>query len=71
MNVYAPTEESDDVGKNWFYQTVEGVNNSRSNYIKMVIRDLNARLGQEDTYSRVTGKHSLHLEINNNGQRVY
>jgi hypothetical protein len=48
---------------------VEGVDNSRSNYeIKMVIRDLNARLGQEDTYNRVTAKHSLHMEINN-GQR--
>jgi len=29
MNVYAPTEESDDVGKEWFYQIVEGVNDSR------------------------------------------
>jgi hypothetical protein len=68
--MYAPTEESDDVGKDWFYQTVEGVDDSRSNYdIKMVIKDLNARLGQEDTYNRFTAKHSLHLEINNNGQR--
>jgi len=41
--------ESDDVGKNWFYQTVEGVDDSRSNYeIKMVIGDLIARLGQGD-----------------------
>jgi len=36
----------------------------------MVIRDLIARLGQEDTYKGVTGKHSLHLEINNNGQSL-
>ena len=71
MNVYAPTEESDDVGKEWFYQIVEGVNDSRWNYdIKMMIRDLIARLGQEDTYKGVTGKHSLHLEINNNGQSL-
>jgi len=47
MNVYAPTEQSDDVGKEWFYQIVEGVDESRKNYdIKMVIRDLNARLGR-------------------------
>jgi hypothetical protein len=72
MNVYAPTEESDDVGRAWFYRTVGGVDDFRSNYdIKMVIIDLNARLGQEDTYKGVTGKHSLHLEINNNRQRVY
>jgi len=70
--VYAPAGESDDVGKDWFYQTVEGVDDSRANYdIKMVIRDLNARLRQGDTYKGVTGKHSLHLEINNNEQRVY
>jgi hypothetical protein len=50
----------------------QGVDNSTSNYdIKMVIRDLNARIGQEDAYKGVTGKHSLHLEINNNGQKVY
>jgi hypothetical protein len=71
MNVYAPTEESDDVGKDWFYQIIKGVDNSRSNYdIKMVIRDLNDRLGQDNMYKEVTGKHRLHLEINN-GQRVY
>jgi hypothetical protein len=52
--------------------SVEGVDDSRSNYdIKMVIRDLNARLGQGDTYDGVTGKHSLQQEINNNGQKVY
>jgi hypothetical protein len=57
MNVYAPTDEPDDVFKDWFYQTVKEVDDSRSNYgIKMVIRDLNARLGQEDAYNGVTGK---------------
>ena len=51
---------------------MEGVDDFRSNYeIKMVIGDLIARLGQGDIYNGVTGKHSLHLEINNNGQRVY
>jgi hypothetical protein len=50
----------------------QAVDNSRSNYdIKIMIRDLIARIGQEDTYKGVTGKHSLHLEINNNGQKVY
>jgi len=70
MNVYAPTDESDDVGKDRFYQTVETAGNSKSNCdIKMVIRDLNARRRQEDTYNRVNAKHRLHLEINNNGHR--
>ena len=44
----APTEGSDDVVKDRFYQTVEGVDNTRSNYdIKMVIRDLNVKLDKK------------------------
>jgi hypothetical protein len=39
MNVYAPTEESDDGGKDWFYQAVEGVNNARSNYDIKIMQD--------------------------------
>jgi len=46
--VCAPTEGSDNVVMDRFYQTVEGVDNSRSNYdIKMVIRDLNVRLDKK------------------------
>ena len=41
-----------------------------NNNIKMVTGDLNARVGQEDTYKGVTGKHSQHLKSNNNEQRV-
>jgi len=46
--VYAPTEGSDNVVMDRLYQTVEGVDNTRSNYdIKMVIRDLNVRLDEK------------------------
>jgi hypothetical protein len=71
MNAYAPTEELDDVDKDRFYQTMERVYDSIPNYdIKMVIGDLNGKLGREDVYKGVIGKHSLHLKTNNNGQRV-
>jgi hypothetical protein len=39
-----------------------------SNDIKMVIGDLNAKLGWEDIYKGVNRKHSLHLETKNNEQ---
>jgi hypothetical protein len=56
MNAYAPTEESDDVDKDRFYQTVERAYDPISNNdIKMVIEDLNAKLGREDVYKRVIG----------------
>jgi len=46
--VYAPTEGSDNVVMDRLYQTVEGVDNTRSNYdIKMVIRDLNVKLDKK------------------------
>jgi hypothetical protein len=69
MNVYTPTEESDDVDKDRFYQSMKRAYDSiPNNDIKMVIGDLNAKLGREDVYKGFITKHSLHLETNNNGQ---
>jgi hypothetical protein len=36
----------------------------------MVMGNLNAKLLWEFIYKVVVGKHSLHLETNNNGQKV-
>jgi hypothetical protein len=41
-----------------------------SNDIKIVLGDLNAKVGNEEIYQGLTGRHSMHLNTNNNGQRL-
>jgi hypothetical protein len=66
INVHAPTEE-----KEAFYQKVEGVYDScPSNDIKVVLGDMNDKVGKEGIYQGLIGRHSLHLNTNNNGQRL-
>ena len=36
---------------------------------KIVMGDLNAKVGREDRYRRIVGKDSLHERCNNNGER--
>jgi len=35
-----------------------------------VLGDWNAKVGREEIYQGVTGRHSMHLNTNNNGQRL-
>ena len=66
INVHAPTEE-----KEAFYQKVEEVYDScPSNDTKIVLGDLNANVGSEEIYQGLIGRHSIHLNTNNNGQRI-
>jgi hypothetical protein len=41
-----------------------------NNEIKMVARNLKAKIGREDVYKGVIGKQSLHLRADNNVQKV-
>ena len=71
MNVHAAADEKDDVDKDWFYQISERTYDAiPNNDVKMVMGNLNAKLLWEFIYKVVVGKHSLHLETNNNGQKV-
>jgi len=70
INVHAPTEEKEDLEKEAFYQKVEEVYDScPSNDIKIVWGDWNAKVGREEIYQGIIGKHSMHINTNNNGQR--
>jgi hypothetical protein len=38
--------------------------------IKVLLRDLNAKIRREEIYRGLIGRHSLHLSTNNSGQRL-
>jgi hypothetical protein len=57
--------------KEAFYQKVEEVYDScPSNDMQMVLGDWNAKVGREEIYQELIYKHSMHLNTNNNGQRL-
>jgi endonuclease/exonuclease/phosphatase family metal-dependent hydrolase len=71
LNIHAETEDKDEATKDAFYQQLEQEYDSiPSNDIKIVIGDLNAKIGRDPTYQHITGRHSLHTECNDNGSRV-
>ncbi|CAL1685092.1 unnamed protein product [Lasius platythorax] len=71
INVHAETEDKDDLTKEDFYLKLEQVyDTAPSNDIKILIGDLNAKIGKELTHREIIGKHSLHNESNDNGYRV-
>jgi len=37
---------------------------------RFVLGDLNTRIGREEIYRVLIGRHSLHLNTNNNGRRL-
>jgi endonuclease/exonuclease/phosphatase family metal-dependent hydrolase len=71
INVHAPTEENEEIEKEAFYQKVEEVYDAcPSNDIKILLGDLNAKVGREEIYQGLIRRHSMHLNTNNNGQRL-
>lgn len=71
MNCHAPTEDRDTDTKDEFYGTLETTYDMFSNYsLKIVLGDMNAKLGKETMYKPVLGMHSLHYDSNDNGTRL-
>ena len=68
---HAPTEESSEEDKDVFYEQLERTLDSIASHdAKMIIGDMNAKLGREIFYQPYLGKHSLHEDCNNNGLRL-
>ncbi|XP_045496887.1 craniofacial development protein 2-like [Colias croceus] len=71
VNVYAPTEITDDSQKDLFYEDLELVYDQIADYdVKIVVGDLNAQVGREDTFIPTIGKYSKHQHTNDNGLRL-
>ncbi|XP_055691300.1 craniofacial development protein 2-like [Lutzomyia longipalpis] len=71
INVHAPTEDSSESEKDNLYDLVEQALNACPRYdVKIVLGDMNAKIGREPVHRRYTGDHSLHENSNDNGQRI-
>jgi hypothetical protein len=69
--MHAPTEEKEDEVKEAFYEKLEEVYNSTSrNNVKIILGDLNAKIGWEEEFIPYISKESMHDESNGNGLRV-
>lgn len=71
INCYAPTEEKDEDIKDKFYEELESVYDTLPLHcIKIVVGDMNAKVGRENMYRPVIGPNSLHEISNGNGTRL-
>lgn len=68
INCHDPTEEKDGLGKEAFYEKLEKVYRPR-NDAKIILWDINEKIGQEEVFKPIIGKYSVHKE-SNNGMRL-
>jgi hypothetical protein len=70
LNVHAPTEDKTDDIEDSFYEELECVFDKFPKYhMKILLGDLNAKIGREDIFKPTIGNESLH-ESNDNGVRL-
>lgn len=71
INVHAPTEEKSQEEKEEFYAQIEDIlsriNNSK---IRIILGDMNAKIGTEQFLKPTIGKYSLHETTNDNGMKL-
>jgi hypothetical protein len=68
LNVHAPTEDKTDDVKDSFYKELERVFDEFPKYhMKILLGDLNGKVGREDIFKQTIGNESLHKISNDNG----
>jgi exonuclease III len=71
LNVHAPTEDKIDDVKDSFYEELDRIFDKFPKYhMKIMLGDLNAKVGREDIFKLTIGNGSLHEISNDNGVRV-
>ncbi|CAG4952071.1 unnamed protein product [Parnassius apollo] len=66
---YSPTEDASDEDKEKFYEELHTLCSKVPKYDALcVLGDFNAKVGKENIYADVTGKHSLHEDTSDNGE---
>ncbi|XP_008181820.1 uncharacterized protein LOC103309055 [Acyrthosiphon pisum] len=71
INVHAPSEDKSQEEKDDFYESLDLILNALPQYrIKIVLGDLNAKVGKETVFRPIIGSHSLHEVTNDNGLRL-
>ena len=69
IQVYAPTEESDDADKNAFYGQLQDVMNDIPNHnVKLLIKDMSAKIDKRHSLEHVIGPHGSADESNDNAE---
>ncbi|XP_072392205.1 uncharacterized protein [Diabrotica undecimpunctata] len=70
-HLYAPSEDALEDEKNEFYDSPNQLYTEAPNHdIKIILGDLNAKVGTEDYVIPVAGRYSLHEVTNDNGSRL-
>jgi hypothetical protein len=70
--MYAQMADKMDIEKETFYDDLQKiVDRTPKSYTILVLCDANAKLGKEDVYNEVSGKHMLHELSNRNGKMVH
>ena len=69
INAYAPTEDKTEEIKKQFYDDLQSmVDKVPKSDLTIILGDVNAKLGKEPAYQKITGKYTLHEETNGNGE---
>jgi len=68
--VHAPTEDKEEEEKEMFYAALEDTFNQSKGGIRLVLGDLNAKIGHEEVYRSTIGSYSLHTNTNDNSIKL-
>ncbi|KAK4872463.1 hypothetical protein RN001_014492 [Aquatica leii] len=71
LNIHASTEVSKEIKKLEFYEKVEEMYNAIPNFdVKILLSDMNTKIGREERNIPITGKENLHKLTNDNEQKL-